>query len=170
LTVVFRSVTVPHSLPLVVHEVLLGGVLTTGVVPMLVRSPDDSDGGLAFTQQLVTRAASILFVGTVLATAGAPVLVWLFMGGNDNASPELATAFAYLLLPGLLCYGMFAVLTAILNAKQYFGPAQWAPVVNNVVIFIAIGLYTIVPGEPTVNPLQMRDPQLPGRVVGVLTT
>src|SRR5699024_6314865 len=169
LSIVYDSFTVANTLPLVVNELLLGGVLTTVVVPMLVRSQDDSDGGLAFTQQLVTMAASILFVGTVLATAGAPVLVWLFMGGNENASPELATAFAYLLLPGLLCYGMFAVLTAILNAKQYFGPAQWAPVVNNVVIFIAIGLYTIVPGDPTVNPLQMSDPKLLVLGGGVLT-
>lgn len=167
ISVVYDSFTVANTLPLVVNELLLGGVLTTVVVPMLVRSQDDKDGGLGFTQQLVTMAASVLVVGTLLATAGAPLLVSLFM--EKSASPDLATAFAYLLLPGLLCYGMFAVLSAILNAKQYFGPAQWAPVVNNVVIFVAIGLYTIVPGDPTVNPLEMSDPKLLVLGGGVLT-
>lgn len=169
ISVVYDSFTVANTLPLVVNELLLGGVLTTVVVPVLVRSQDDADGGLAYTQQLVTMAATILLGGTVLATLGAPILISLFTGENNSATPELATAFAYLLLPGLLCYGLFAVFSAILNAKQYFGPAQWAPVVNNVVIFVAIGLYALVPGEPTVNPLEMSDPKLLVLGLGVFT-
>ncbi|WP_020669092.1 murein biosynthesis integral membrane protein MurJ [Amycolatopsis nigrescens] len=169
LGVVYDSFTVANTLPLMVNELLLGGVLTSVMIPLLVRSQDDEDGGQRYTQQLVTLAITVLAVGAVLSTIAAPLLTSLLVEEGSEANSDLATAFAYLLLPGLLFYGLFAVLSAILNAKQIFGPAQWAPVVNNLVIFATIGLYALVPGDPTLNPLNMSDPKLLVLGLGVLT-
>ncbi|MFE0019934.1 murein biosynthesis integral membrane protein MurJ [Amycolatopsis sp. NPDC059021] len=160
LGVVNDSYTVANSLPLIVNELLLGGVLTSIVVPLLVRSQDDPDGGEAYTQRLITMAITVLGVGTVLSTIGAPWITKVLMDDKGHANLGLATAFAYLILPGLLFYGLFAVLSGILNAKQIFGPGQWAPVVNNLVIIVTIGLYVVVPGDPTIDPLKMSDPKL----------
>jgi putative peptidoglycan lipid II flippase len=113
-------------------------------------------------------AITVLVVGTVISTVAAPLFTSMLMDKSGQANSDLATAFAYLLLPGLLFYGLFAVLSAILNAKQVFGPAQWAPVINNLVIFVTIGLYSIVPGDPTVNPLKMSDPKILVLGLGVL--
>ncbi|WP_019812665.1 murein biosynthesis integral membrane protein MurJ [Saccharomonospora saliphila] len=169
LGVLYDSFTVANTLPLIINELLLGGVLTSVVVPLLVRSQDDEDGGQAYTQRLLTLALTVLGAGAVVSTACAPWLTALLMEDNGDANPQLATWFAYLLLPGLLFYGMFAVLSAILNAKQIFGPAQWAPVINNLVIFATIGAFALVPGDPTVVPTRMTDPQVLVLGIGVLT-
>lgn len=171
LGVLYDSFTVANTLPLIINELLLGGVLTSVVVPLLVRSQDDPDGGEAYTQRLITIAVTVLGVGSIVATAAAPWLTGLLMddSGDSDANPQLATWFAYLLLPGLLFYGLFAVLSAVLNAKQIFGPAQWAPVVNNLVIFLTIGAFAVVPGDPTITPTEMSEPKVLVLGVGVLT-
>ncbi len=169
LGVLYDSFTVANTLPLIINELLLGGVLTSVVVPLLVRSQDDEDGGESYTQRLLTLAITVLGVGTVVSTACAPWLTGLLMDDSGEANPQLATWFAYLLLPGLLFYGLFAVLSAVLNAKQIFGPAQWAPVINNLVIFATIGTFALVPGDPTIVPTQMSDPQVLVLGIGVLT-
>ncbi|WP_052583967.1 murein biosynthesis integral membrane protein MurJ [Saccharomonospora iraqiensis] len=169
LGVLYDSFTVANTLPLIINELLLGGVLTSVVVPLLVRSQDDEDGGESYTQRLITLAVTVLGAGAVLSTALAPWLTGLLMEDDGAANQQLATWFAYLLLPGLLFYGLFAVLSAILNAKQIFGPAQWAPVINNLVIFATIGAFALVPGDPTVVPTNMSDPQVLVLGIGVLT-
>src|SRR5690606_31277938 len=169
LGVLYDSFTVANTLPLIINELLLGGVLTSVVVPLLVRSQDDEDGGEAYTQRLLTLAITVLGIGTVVSTACAPWLTGLLMDDSGDANPQLATWFAYLLLPGLLFYGLFAVLSAILNAKQIFGPAQWAPVINNLVIFATIAAFALVPGAPTIVPTRMSDPQVLVLGIGVLT-
>jgi putative peptidoglycan lipid II flippase len=79
---------------------------------------------------------------------------------TGQANSELATAFAYLLLPEIVFYGLFALLSAVLQAKHVFGPTAWAPVINNVVIMATIGVYAIVPGEISLNPVRMGDVKL----------
>ena len=52
LGVVNDSYTVSNTLPLIVYELLLGGVLTSVMVPLLVRAQtEDADGGEAYTRR-----------------------------------------------------------------------------------------------------------------------
>jgi putative peptidoglycan lipid II flippase len=147
LGVVNDSFTVANTLPNIVFELLLGGVLASVVVPLLVRAQDDPDGGEAYTQRLLTVGMTLLAVGTIVAVALAPLFTRLYMDGSSgSANPALATAFAYLLLPEILFYGLFALLTAILNAKHIFGPTAWAPVVNNLVVMATIGIIGVTLG------------------------
>jgi putative peptidoglycan lipid II flippase len=168
LTVVNDSFTVANTLPNIVYELLLGGVLASVVVPLLVRSQDDPDGGQAYTNRLLTVGMTMLLAGTVVAVALAPLFTRLYMDDSTGqANSELATAFAYLLLPEIVFYGLFALLSAILQAKHVFGPTAWAPVINNVVIMVTIGVYAIVPGEISLNPVRMGDVKLLVLGVGV---
>jgi putative peptidoglycan lipid II flippase len=161
LTVVNDSFTVANTLPNIVYELLLGGVLASVVVPLLVRSQDDPDGGQEYTNRLLTVGMTTLAAGTVIAVAAAPLLTGLYMDDSTGrANSELATAFAYLLLPEIVFYGLFALLSAILQAKHVFGPTAWAPVINNVVIMVTIGVYAIVPGEISLDPVRMGDVKL----------
>ncbi|MEV4311519.1 murein biosynthesis integral membrane protein MurJ [Actinocrispum sp. NPDC049592] len=168
LTTVNDSFTVANTLPNIVFELLIGGVLASVVVPLLVRAQDDPDGGAAYTQRLLTVGMTLLAVGTVIAVALAPLFTRLYMDGSTGtANPALATAFAYLLLPEILFYGLFALLSAILNAKHIFGPTAWAPVMNNLVVMITIGVYWVVPGEISTNPVRMGDAKLLVLGIGV---
>jgi putative peptidoglycan lipid II flippase len=168
LSVVNDSFTVANTLPNIVYELLLGGVLASVVVPLLVRAQDDPDGGQAYTNRLLTVGMTMLAIGTVLAVALAPVFTRLYMDDSTGtANAELATAFAYLLLPEIVFYGLFALLSAILQAKHVFGPTAWAPVVNNLMIMVTIGVYAVVPGEISLNPVRMGDTKLLVLGIGV---
>jgi putative peptidoglycan lipid II flippase len=155
------SFNVANTFPNIVFELLLGGVLASVVVPLLVRSQDDKDGGEAYTQRLITVTLLLLLVGTVVAVIAAPVFTWLYVDtSSPQANPALATAFAYLLLPQIFFYGMFALLSAVLNAKNIFGPTAWAPVVNNVVVIFTIIVVWIMPGDISLNPVRLGDAKL----------
>lgn len=163
------SYTVANTLPNIVYELLLGGVLTSVVVPLLVRAArDDADGGLEYTQRLVTVATVLLGVATAVAVAAAPALIRLYLGDGDAANPQLATAFAYLLLPQIVCYGMGALFGAILNARSVFAPPAWAPVLNNLVVLATLTVFTLVPGEISLDPVRMGEAKL--LVLGIGTT
>jgi putative peptidoglycan lipid II flippase len=167
--VVNDSFTVANTLPNIVFELLFGGVLASVVVPLLVRSHDDPDGGRAYTQRLITMALVLLTVGTAVAVAIAPLFTALYVDGSSaDANPALTTALAYLLLPQILFYGLFALLSAILNAQNVFGPPAWAPVLNNVVVTATLVGFALVPGELTLDPVRMGDPKL--LVLGFGTT
>jgi putative peptidoglycan lipid II flippase len=169
LGVINDSYTVSNTLPAMLYEILLGGVLTSVVVPLLVRAAkEDADQGAAYAQRLVTVTCATLGVATVLAVAGAPLLATLLLGDGGNANPQLATVLGYLLLPQILFYGLSGLFGAILNARSSFGPPAWAPVLNNIIVLVFLGVYALVPGEITVNPARLSDPKL--LVLGLGTT
>jgi putative peptidoglycan lipid II flippase len=168
------SYTVSNNLPNIVYELLLGGVLASVVIPVLVRAQhEDDDNGDAFAQRLLTVACVVLLIGTVVAVACAPLLTRLYFsgsstGGSTSDNPALTTAFSYLILPEILFYGVFGLLSGILNARHVFKPAAWAPVLNNVVMFGTLALYAVVPGEISLDPVRMGNAKV--LVLGVGTT
>jgi len=166
--VVNGSFTVANTLPNIIYELLLGGVLSSVVIPLLVRSQQDPDGGRAYTDRLLTTGMVVLGCTTIVAVAAAPLFTGLFIDNSTGKSnPALATAFAYLLLPEIFFYGLFALLMAVLNAKQNFKPGAWAPVLNNVVICTTIVIYMLLPGDISLNPVHMGDAKLLTLGIGV---
>ena len=170
-TVLNDSYTVSNTLPNIVYELLLGGVLTSVMIPLLVRAQsEDADGGEAYTRRLLTLTGVALLVATALAMLAAPLLTRLYLGSQTTttANPELATALAYLLLPQIFFYGVGALLGAVLNSRGGFGAFAWAPVLNNVVMLLVLGVYVLVPGEISLDPIRMGDAKL--LVLGLGTT
>ncbi|MGH3544752.1 MAG: lipid II flippase MurJ, partial [Mycobacteriales bacterium] len=72
--VVGDSYQVANTLPNMVYELLLGGVLASVVVPLLVGARRDLDGGEAYVQRLLSLAVLLLGAATVLAVAAAPLI------------------------------------------------------------------------------------------------
>jgi putative peptidoglycan lipid II flippase len=154
------SYQVATTLPTMINELLLGGVLTSVAIPLLVRAEkEDGDGGESYAQWLITMSAVVLGIGTAIAVACAPLLTALFIG-SSNANPALVTAFAYLVLPGIVFYGLSALVSAILNTRHVFGLPTWAPVLNNVVVIITLCAYWLMPGEISLDPVEMGQPKL----------
>ena len=74
-----------NNFPNMVYELLLGGVLSSVLVPLLVRAQeDDEDGGVAYTQRLMSIATALLGVTTLIAVAAAP----LSPRGSSRAGPS----------------------------------------------------------------------------------
>jgi putative peptidoglycan lipid II flippase len=160
------SFTIANTLPNIVAELVLGAVLTSIIIPVLVRAErEDTDGGALFTRKLVTVAGVVLLVATVLAVLAAPLLTRLYLGGDSAADERLATLFAVLLLPQIVFYGFSALFGAVLNTRGVFGLVAWSPVLNNVVTLVTLGVYVLLPGQLEVS---LANPQL--LVLGVGTT
>jgi putative peptidoglycan lipid II flippase len=161
--------SVANQLPNLVAALVLEATFTAIFVPVLARAEQgDSDGGAAFVRRLVTLTTALLLVATALSVVAAPLLVRLMLGRAPQVNEALTTAFAYLLLPQVLAYGLTSVFMAILNTRNVFGPTAWAPVVNNVVALVTLAVYLAVPGELSVDPVRMGNAKL--LVLGIGTT
>ena len=161
--------SVANQLPNLVAALVLEATFTAIFVPVLSRAEkDDADGGAAFVRRLVTLATAVLLFTTLLSVAAAPLLVQLMLGRSPQVNEPLTTAFAYLLLPQVIFYGLSSVFMAILNTRNVFGPPAWAPVVNNVVAIATLGAYLLAPGQLSVDPVQMGNTKL--LILGVGTT
>jgi putative peptidoglycan lipid II flippase len=166
---VSSAFSVANQLPNLIAALVLEATFTAIFVPVLARAErDDPDGGTAFVRRLVTLTTALLVVVTLLSVAAAPLLVRLMLGSDPLVNRSLTTAFAYLLLPQVLFYGLSSVFMAILNTRNVFGPPAWAPVVNNIVAIATLGLYVLVPGELSIDPVEMGNAKL--LVLGIGTT
>ena len=158
-----------NTTPNIVYELLLGGILTSVVVPVLVRAAqNDEDGGEAYAQRLLSLVVIALLVASVVLVALAPQLVALYMQGENEDTRRLATVLARYFLPQMLFYGAGAVMGAILNARERFGPPMWAPVLNNLVVIATCGLFLALPGTSGVTPATITSTQ--ELVLGLGTT
>src|ERR1051326_1267756 len=140
-TLVGDAYNAANTIPNIVCELLLGGVLPSVVVPLLVSAARrDADGGEAYAQRLLTVVVVALGAVSVLGVALASAIIRLYLV-NAGIAP-MATLFARFFLPQILFYGVGAMLGAILNVRDSFAPPMWTPVLNNVVV-IATGLVFI---------------------------
>ena len=79
-------------------------------------------------------------VFSILAVVCAPLIVDLYTPDNYPANEyDLAVAFARLCLPQVLFYGIYTMLSQVLNARGHFGAPMFAPIANNIV---AIATYS----------------------------
>lgn len=139
---------VANTTPNIVYDLLLGGVLSAVVVPLLVRAAnEDPDGGTAYGQRLLTLVALALAGASLVLVLAAPLVVDLYLPSSVPAAErELAIAFARFFLPQVLFYGAGAVMGAVLNTRGRFGAPMWAPVLNNVVVIATGLLFFLLPG------------------------
>ncbi|MFG3554115.1 murein biosynthesis integral membrane protein MurJ [Micromonospora sp. NPDC047557] len=149
--------TTAQILPGMVYEFLLGGVLTSVLIPVLVRRRKvDVDGGQAYAQRLLTLAVLALGVAALLAVAFASTLTWLYGSGPSSGDySQLVTGLARLMLPMIFFSGLSALISAVLNTRGHFAAPMWAPILNNLVVIGTAGLYIAVFGAEIVRPEEM---------------
>ncbi|MEU4476639.1 murein biosynthesis integral membrane protein MurJ [Micromonospora sp. NPDC023966] len=148
--------TTAQFLPNQVYEFLLGGVLTSVLIPVLVRRrKTDPDRGEAYAQRLLTLAVLALAATALIAMAGAPVLTALYASGKDEHYTDLVTNLSYLMLPMLFFTGLSALIAAVLNTRGHFAAPMWAPILNNLVVIGAFGLYILIYGAEAIRPEDM---------------
>lgn len=130
--------TIGNTLPNIIYILTVGGALNAVFIPQLVRRmKDDSDGGKAFTDRLLTATGLLLFVITVLVVLLAPWLIQIYLPTNWAQADKNATLlFARFLLPQIFFYGIFTLLSQILNSRDRFVLPMYAPIVNNFIVII----------------------------------
>ena len=141
-----------NTIPNMLYILLAGGVFNAVLVPQLVRSmKNDTDGGQAYADRIITLAAVFLAVVTTLLVIAAPLLLHLWLHGSwyapDHAAQLHSTiAFARWCLPQIFFYGMYVLIGQILNSRGSFGPMMWAPIANNIISIAVLIAYLIAFG------------------------
>lgn len=149
------SYNVANTIPNIVYELILGGILTSIFVPVFVqqlttRSRDDA---WRSAQAVMTVALVVLGVVMVLGIVLAPWIVRLYTlrvpEAERAAVQDLATFFLRFFMPQIVLYGLGAVATGLLNAHRRFALPMFAPILNNLVVIASFVTFALLPGPTT---------------------
>ncbi|MFC9353735.1 murein biosynthesis integral membrane protein MurJ [Arthrobacter sp. NPDC057013] len=140
-----------NNLPNLIFLLVAGGVFNAVLVPQIIKASKAPDRGADYISRLLTLAVLVLLSLTLLVTLLAPAVIELTTQGYSPQQKALAVTFAFWCLPQIFFYGLYALLTQVLNANGAFGPAMWAPILNNVVAIAGLGMFIWIFGANNVN-------------------
>ena len=140
-----------NQVPNVIYDIVLGGALTSAVVPVLAgaaarRAGPAPDPG-ATTE--ASQTASALLTWTVVLLAPASILIALAAGPlmsvllsgapqcGQAATVAVSSQMLMVFAPQILLYGLAVVLYGILQAHHRFTAPALAPVLSSVVVMAA---------------------------------
>ncbi|MFF5447472.1 murein biosynthesis integral membrane protein MurJ [Streptomyces sp. NPDC012888] len=135
---------IANTLPTMIYVLVGGGALNAVFIPQLVRAmKNDSDGGEAYANRLLTLVVVLLAGVTTVCVLAAPLFITMMSPkiASDPQQMEVAVAFARYCLPTMFFMGVHVVLGQILNARGRFGAMMWTPVLNNIVVITTFGAF-----------------------------
>ncbi|MFJ4209369.1 murein biosynthesis integral membrane protein MurJ [Paenarthrobacter sp. NPDC089675] len=141
-----------NNLPNLIFLLVAGGVFNAVLVPQIIKASKAEDRGADYLSRLLTLAVLVLLALTALVTLAAPLVIDLTTQDYSEQQKALAVTFAFWCLPQIFFYGLYALLTQVLNAHGAFGPAMWAPILNNVVAIAGLGMFIWILGANITNP------------------
>jgi putative peptidoglycan lipid II flippase len=145
------SFNLANNTPNIVHDLVLGGILTATFVPVFVsrlatRSEREAVESIS---AVLTLAACVLLGATVVFFLAAPYIIDLYTIGSHGPGianeRQVATSLLRLFSPQLLAYGAISLMTAVLNTARRFSAPAFTPILNNIVAigilfaFVAVG-------------------------------
>jgi putative peptidoglycan lipid II flippase len=141
-----------NNLPNLIFLLVAGGVFNAVLVPQIIKASKAPDKGADYISRLLTLAVLVLVTLTLAVTLLAPWVIELTTQGYSPEQKALAVSFAFWCLPQIFFYGLYALLTQVLNAHGAFGPAMWAPILNNIVAIAGLGMFIWTFGANAANP------------------
>ena len=130
-----------NGTPNMIYELLLGGVLSSSLVPLFTRLHDERDE--EGTNAVVSVAVLLMAAITAAAVLAAPLIFRLYSLLVNEAVDagqyrEVGTVLARMFLVQIFFYGLNTLATALLNARRLFFAAAWVPVLANIVVIISL--------------------------------
>jgi len=150
------SYNIANTMPNVLYELVLGGVLSSVFIPVLVQElrTRDHDDAWRSVSVLLSVCMVILVALSAVAVVLAPWIVKLFtlrLSGTAAADQQaVATFFLRFFAPQVALYGVAALAGALLNAHDRFAVPMFAPVLNNLILIATcVAFAVVVDGTPT---------------------
>ncbi len=138
-TAVTDAFTVANNVHTLVYDLLVGGMLSAALVPVLSDYADDPLELGRVTSVLTTLIGLVMAVTVAVLMAGASPLVWLMAPGFDAPTQTLAVVLVRLVLPAVVFLGLSAVAMSALYAREVFTyPAFAAAAFNGGIIVCAL--------------------------------
>jgi putative peptidoglycan lipid II flippase len=143
-----------NQVPNIIYDIVLGGALTSVMVPVLARSARRAGTDPAAARQVTQTSSALLTwtvvilvpVSLVIAVAAGPIATLLSPSGSAGScghasmvalTSRMITVFA----PQVLCYGLAVALYGILQAHRRFTAPALAPVISSLVVMAAYLLF-----------------------------
>jgi putative peptidoglycan lipid II flippase len=144
-----------NTMPNVVYNLALGGILTSVIVPLIVAAARRASGhNDDYDQRMFTLITFALAGITLVATLAAVPIVSIYSGvGVSGATRHLTDILAFFFIPQIFFYGLSSLIGAILNSRGSFAAPMWTPIINNVVVITVLGLYIAVDGQSGKPPI-----------------
>lgn len=128
-----------NNTPNIVHDLVLGGILSATFVPLFVdrlATRNEREASEAISA-VITMAAVVLGIATVLFVLASPLFIDLYSLGTTThhigAERSVATELLRIFAIQLLGYGAVSLMTALLNSVRRFALPAYVPILNNLV-------------------------------------
>src|SRR5580693_403068 len=176
------SYVTANQVPNLIYELVLGGALTSAMVPVLARSAERADADPAekalvgqITSALLTWSVVILVPLSLVIVGVAGPIASLLNPANVNAhcprGDMIATTTSLLevFAPQALLYGLSVVLYGLLQAYRRFAGPTIGPAISSLVLIAAfLGFVPLAKGLPLARlPLQAELVLSVGTTLGV---
>ncbi|MEA2476322.1 MAG: putative peptidoglycan lipid flippase, partial [Actinomycetota bacterium] len=134
------SYNLANSVPNIIYETVLGGVLTSVFVPVFVELLDREGREKAWEVMsgIVNFSMVVLASISAIGVAAAPWIAKFYasrLGGSEAVLQEhVITFLVRLFIPQIIFYGLYFILAGILNAHRRFVAPSFTPALNNVAV------------------------------------
>jgi putative peptidoglycan lipid II flippase len=136
---------IANAVPIVIYELMLGGIMTSVVVPVMVELIDeDRRRAWRMANALMNLSVIVLTLVTVVGVAAAPWIARFYasrMGGAEGElHREVITLLLRLLIPQIIFFGLAGITAGLLNAHHRFAVPMYTPILNNaavIIVFVA---------------------------------
>jgi len=135
---------IANTVPNILYDLVLGGVLSATLVPVFVDhlGRDDPDEGWRAVSAVCTAIFVTLLVLSALFWLLVPLIIRFYLVLNHSAGAAdqraIGTTLLRLFVPQLFLLGGIAVTTALLNARRHFVAPAFSPLLNNLIAIVAI--------------------------------
>ena len=128
-----------NTVPNIIYELALGGVLTSVFVPVFVELLEKEGRRRAWEvgSALINVAVVGLTAVTIVGIVAAPWIAKLYTlnaGGDTARMEEVMTFLLRLFVPQIIFYALAAITAGLLNAHKRFGAPMYTPVLNNLAV------------------------------------
>jgi len=129
------------SVPKMVYELLVGGMLSAALVPVLSEyaASERQDELQRVLSILLSLGSAVLLVVVVVLELGARWVAPLLVGGFDAQLLATATLLVRLIVPSIIIYGLSGIIQAYHYArKRFIYPSMGAPAHNLGLILVVL--------------------------------
>lgn len=140
-----------NTTPNIVHDLVLGGVLSATFVPQFVNrlATRSREEAVESISAVVTLSCAVLLVATVAFLVAAPWIIKLYISSSAHEAAErsVATNLLRLFAIQLLAYGALSLMGAVLNTVRRFVLVAYAAVLNNLVAIAVLLEFARIAGR-----------------------
>jgi len=152
-----------NTVPNIIYELVLGGVITAVFVPTFVEllEKESSEEAWKVFSAIINVSLLALTVIAVLGIALAPWIAGFYSGRLHGAGvAEQRHVIEFLLrlfIPQIVLYGLYFILAGLINAHKRYGPPMFTPIVNNLVLIAVLIGFAVAYGEVNLRTISTKQ-------------